>query len=69
VIRTPVERIPVYGRSSQGVYVMHLKEGDKVASISSANGNGNPDTADSSESDGAVPEAAEPEVTPVGGAD
>ncbi len=40
VIRTPVERIPCYGRSSQGVNVMNLKEGDKVASISSANGNG-----------------------------
>ncbi len=40
VIRTPVERIPCYGRSSQGVNVMNLNEGDKVASISSANGNG-----------------------------
>jgi DNA gyrase subunit A len=40
VIRTPVEMIPCYGRSSQGVNVMNLNEGDKVASISLTNGNG-----------------------------
>jgi DNA gyrase subunit A len=39
VIRTPVEMIPCYGRSSQGVNVMNLNEGDKVASISLTNGN------------------------------
>ena len=40
VLRTPVERIPSYGRASQGVSVMHLREGDKVACISLTNGNG-----------------------------
>jgi DNA gyrase subunit A len=38
VIRTPVEMIPCYGRSSQGVNVMNLNDGDKVASISLTNG-------------------------------
>ncbi|MHB1162013.1 MAG: DNA gyrase C-terminal beta-propeller domain-containing protein, partial [Chloroflexota bacterium] len=41
VIRTPVESISRLGRDTQGVSVMDLREGDKVASISITNGNGN----------------------------
>ena len=40
VIRTPVNLISCLGRSAQGVNVMNLKENDRVASISFANGNG-----------------------------
>ncbi len=42
VIRTPVEHIPCYGRSSQGVSVMNLREGDRVACISLTNGDETP---------------------------
>ena len=40
VIRTPVERIPSYGRSSQGVNVMSLNRDDRVVRIASTNGGG-----------------------------
>ncbi|MGE5619755.1 MAG: DNA gyrase subunit A [Sphingomonadaceae bacterium] len=40
VIRTPVESISLLGRDTQGVSVMDLREGDRVASISITNGNG-----------------------------
>lgn len=40
VIRTPVESISRQGRDTQGVSVMHLRDGDRVASISLTNGNG-----------------------------
>ena len=33
-IRTPLSEVPTRGRATQGVYVMRMKEGDKVASIS-----------------------------------
>lgn len=34
MIRLPLEQVPTTGRSTQGVYVMRMKAGDKVASLS-----------------------------------
>jgi DNA gyrase subunit A len=34
MIRLPLKQIPTSGRATQGVYVMRLKEGDRVASLS-----------------------------------
>lgn len=34
MIRLPMEQVPTSGRATQGVYVMRLNEGDKVASLS-----------------------------------
>ncbi len=58
VIRTPVERIPSYGRSSQGVSVMNLREGDKVACISLTSGNETPNRPELGEAAGANDNAA-----------
>jgi len=33
ILRTKIDRVPVMGRITQGVHMMDLKEGDKVASI------------------------------------
>ncbi|MCL4369882.1 MAG: DNA gyrase subunit A [Chloroflexi bacterium] len=60
VIRTPVNLISCLGRSAQGVNVMNLRENDRVASISFANGNGSSakGTAEAPSPAGVVEEAA-----------
>ena len=34
MIRLPMDQVPNSGRATQGVYVMRMNEGDKVASLS-----------------------------------
>src|SRR5581483_11196640 len=44
VLRTPVSSISIQGRSAQGVALMSLKAGDRVACVALLNGHGNGDT-------------------------
>jgi DNA gyrase subunit A len=44
VLRTPVASISVQGRTAQGVALMNLKAGDRVACVALLNGNGDSET-------------------------
>ena len=53
VIRMPVEEVKRLGRSTQGVIVMRLREGEQVSTLAPV-----------VESEGSEDEAPEPEVAP-----
>ena len=60
VNRTHVREIRVVGRNTQGVRVMNLNEGDKIASLAKVaheEGEESPEAAPAPEADGAAPQA------------